>query len=138
MSQTAIFWPMIAHVALVYAVYLLVSNRRVGAVKAGRADAGVFRERRAEPDESVTAVNNLANQFELPVLFHAVCLCFFVTQGVSGLVLALAWVFVVSRYLHAFVHVGGNRLRHRRPAFIAGFLVLALMWLLFAWRIATT
>ncbi|HEV7254786.1 MAG TPA: MAPEG family protein [Mesorhizobium sp.] len=129
---------MIAHVALVYAVYALVSSRRVGAVRAGRVDAAVFRERRAEPDESVSAVNNLANQFELPVLFHLVCLCFFVTEGVSALVLALAWAFVVSRYLHTFVHVGGNRLRHRRPIFIAGFVVVALMWLLFAWRIATT
>ena len=35
MNQTAIFWPMLTHVALVYAVYALISRRRIAAVKAG-------------------------------------------------------------------------------------------------------
>ena len=108
----------------------------MGAVKEGRAEASAFRERLSEPAESVTAVNNLSNQFELPVLFHVVAICFFVTNGANWIVLALAWGFVLSRYVHAALHLGANRIRHRRPAFIAGFLILAVLWLLFGWHVA--
>ena len=38
MSPTeATIWPMIAHVALVFALYVMLSSRRVGAVREGRA-----------------------------------------------------------------------------------------------------
>lgn len=46
-----------------------------------------------EPEISAAVSNNLKNQFELPVLFHVACLAFFVTGTVSGVVVALAWLF---------------------------------------------
>ena len=42
---------------------------------------------------------------------------------------ALGWLFVLSRYVHAYVHVTNNRLRYRRPAFIVGFVIVGLLWL---------
>lgn len=128
MRQTAIFWPMIAHVALVYVVYALMSARRRAAIRAGRARTAQFRENREEPADSLFLRNNLVNQFELPVLFHACCLALAVAQAVAWPSLLLAWLFVASRYAHAAIHVTSNRIRYRRPAFIAGFLVLAAMW----------
>lgn len=132
MNQTAIFWPMMAHVLLVYIVYLVLLRRRAAAVRAGHAKPADFRERSAEPAESVTAYNDLVNQFELPVLFHIVCLCFFVTNGANLVVLALAWLFALSRYVHAAIHLTGNRLRHRHPVFVFGIAVLGAMWVFFA------
>ena len=76
--------------------------------------------------------NNLANQFELPVLFHAVCLALFVTGGAGPVAVWLAWAFVLSRYAHAFVHVTSNRIRFRQPMFTLGFLALGAMWGLLA------
>jgi hypothetical protein len=128
MNQTAIFWPMLVHVALVYAVYVLISKRRIAAVKAGSAKPAQFRENQVEPPESIFVRNNLANQFELPVLFYAACLSLFVTGGVTIITLALAWVFSLSRIVHAWVHVTSNRIRYRRPIFTLGYLVLAGMW----------
>ncbi|GAB5506408.1 MAG: MAPEG family protein [Rhizobiaceae bacterium] len=128
MNQTAIFWPMLVHVALVYAVYVLISKRRIAAVKAGSAKPAQFRENQAEPPESIFVRNNLANQFELPVLIYAACLSLFVTGGVTVITLALAWVFSLSRIVHAWVHVTSNRIRYRRPIFTLGYLVLAGMW----------
>ena len=136
MEATAIFWPMIAHVALVYGVYALIALRRKRAVEAGSARISQFRENRDEPLESLFVRNNLANQFELPVLFHACCLALFASGGVGTVVLILAWIFVVSRYVHAVIHVTTNRIRHRQPAFVAGFLSLAAMWMVFAIHIA--
>jgi hypothetical protein len=132
MNQTAIFWPVIAQVLLVYLVYGLLSLRRRAAVRAGSVRRSDFRENRNEPPESVFAHNNLLNQFQLPVLFYVVCLCLYVTQGSSIVTVALAWIFVVLRYLHAFIHVTSNRIRYRSPVFALGYVVLGVMWLWFA------
>jgi len=136
MEATAIFWPMIAHVALVYGVYGLMALRRKQAVAGGRARVSQFRENRDEPAESLFVRNNLTNQFELPVLFHACCLALYVTGGAGTAVVVLAWIFVLSRYAHAAIHVTTNRIRHRQPAFIAGFLSLGAMWAALAIHIA--
>ncbi|HTO31532.1 MAG TPA: hypothetical protein VL202_10205 [Pararhizobium sp.] len=38
-TSTAIFWPVIAQVALVFSIYFLMMKRRFGAVRAGTAKA---------------------------------------------------------------------------------------------------
>ena len=128
MNQTAIFWPMMAHVLLVYGLYGLMFMRRMAAVRAGNARVSQFRENRDEPAESLFVRNSLTNQFELPVLFHAACLALFATGAADGVALTLAWLFIASRYVHALIHVTTNRIRYRQPAFTAGLLLLALMW----------
>ncbi|MEZ5806841.1 MAG: MAPEG family protein [Zhengella sp.] len=123
---------MLAQVALVYGVYMLISRRRIAAVRAGNAEPSQFRENRDEPAESLFVRNNLANQYELPVLFYACCLSLYATGGVEPVPLVLAWLFAASRYVHAWIHVTTNRIRHRRPVFILGFFTLGAMWLWFA------
>jgi hypothetical protein len=135
MSSTAIFWPMIAHVVLVYAAYALMSRRRVAAVKAGRATVSQFRQNQSEPEESLFARNNVTNQFELPTLFHPVCIALYVTGGASLVPVLLAWLFVASRYAHSFVHVTTNRIRYRRPIWILGYLANGALWLWLALRL---
>ncbi|MER8799923.1 MAPEG family protein [Mesorhizobium sp. M0998] len=127
MNQTAIFWPMLAQVLLVYIVYVVMGRRRHGAFRSGEAKAGQFKTRSTEPGSSVT--DNLSNQFELPVLFYVLCLTLHVTNGVNYLTLTLMWIFVVSRYLHASVHLTSNRLILRSRAFYLGAVVLALGWI---------
>lgn len=136
MNQTAILWPMILQVALIYAIYFLMFLRRKAAVQAGSVKVSDFRENRNEPPESLFVRNSLANQFELPVLFFAVCLALYVTNGASVVTVALAWVFAISRVVHAAIHVTSNRIRYRQPAFTLGFLVLLALWALFALHIA--
>ena len=132
MKQTAIFWPMIGHVLLVFLIYGLLSLRRKAAVMSGNAKISQFRENQNEPAQSLFVRNALGNQFELPVLFHIACLSLYVTQGVGTVSLAMAWVFVVSRYAHTAIHVTSNRIRYRQPAFIAGFVMVFVLWLLLA------
>lgn len=129
MNQTAIFWPMLAHVALVYGIYLLMFVRRKAAVQAGSTKISQFRENTNEPPESLFVRNNLVNQFELPILFHASCLALYVVGAAGLFAVVLAWIFVLSRYVHAYIHVTSNRIRYRQPAFSLGFLVLAIMWI---------
>ena len=75
MNQTLIFWPIFAQVLLTFVAYLVMSKRRIAAVKAGEARARDFEVPR-DPERSATAARNVANQFELPVLFYVVCLAF--------------------------------------------------------------
>ena len=135
-TSTAIFWPMMAQALLTYAIYALGSYRRVGAVKAGKARASDFRIPSIEPEPSASAIRNLSNQFELPVLFFVVCLSLYVTSGAGTVAVVLAWAFVAARVVHSYVHVTSNRIRIRRPLFILGYFINLVLWLLLAIHIA--
>jgi len=139
MSPTeATIWPMIAHVALVVFLYLLLSARRMRAVREGRARPEQFRENREEPADSLLVRNSIANQFELPMLFYAMSILLYLVDADNPVTVAGGWLFVALRYAHAYVHVTSNRLRYRRPLFIAGMLVLVLLWVWLAVWLALT
>jgi hypothetical protein len=135
MSAETIFWPVIAQVALTLAIYILVSTRRVGAIKSGTTKPSDYRVPIVEPESSATAIRSLNNQFELPILFYVCCLTLFVLGAVSMTAMVLAWAFVFSRLAHAFEHVTSNRLRYRRPLFIVGLLIVVAMWIMVAVRL---
>ncbi|MBY3237835.1 hypothetical protein HFO17_25410 [Rhizobium laguerreae] len=136
MTGYQIFWPLLAHVALVYGLYALLGMRRARMVRAGSIAKSDYRENRGEPAESLVVKNCLANQFELPVLFYACCVLLYITEADNLVSLGLAWAFVVLRYAHAAIHVTSNDLRYRSPIFAAGYLVLVAMWIwLAAWML---
>nr|WP_210260559.1 MULTISPECIES: MAPEG family protein [unclassified Rhizobium] len=124
------FWPMVAHAVLVFILYALLGWRRRVLVKAGRIQPVNFRENHSanEPAESLVVRNSLANQFELPLLFHVCCILLYTTQADNLPAVILAWIFVATRYAHAFVHVTSNDLRYRSPLFALGFAALVGMW----------
>lgn len=132
MTGYEMFWPIVAHAVLVFILYCLLGLRRSAVVKAGKAESHQFRENRDEPAESLVVRNNLANQFELPVLFYAVSIILFITQADNLPAVILAWIFVATRYAHSYVHVTSNNLRYRSPLFTLGFLALFGM---FAWLV---
>ena len=130
MTGYEMFWPLVAHAVLVFILYALLGWRRHTLVKVGRIRISQFRENHAaaEPAESLVVRNCIANQFELPLLFHACCIVLYVTQADNLPAVILAWLFVATRYAHAFVHVTSNNLRYRSPLFAMGYVVLAGMW----------
>ncbi|MBB3288667.1 MULTISPECIES: MAPEG family protein [Rhizobium] len=130
MTGYEMFWPMVAHAVLVFILYALLGWRRRVLVKAGRIQPVNFRENHSanEPAESLVVRNSLANQFELPLLFHVCCILLYTTQADNLPAVILAWIFVATRYAHAFVHVTSNDLRYRSPLFALGFAALVGMW----------
>ncbi|WP_419913970.1 MAPEG family protein [Hoeflea sp.] len=133
MSNTAIFWPLIVQTGLIYAIYVVASRRRQRAVRAGKVRASEFKVPMIEPEPSATAIRNLINQFELPFLFYIVCVVLYMVNGVNYPVLFLAWAFVLSRICHSYVHITSNDVRQRRPLFIVGYVINAMLWLWLAW-----
>ncbi|MGY5778690.1 MAPEG family protein [Rhizobium sp. LEGMi135b] len=130
MTGYEMFWPMVAHAVLVFILYALLGWRRRVLVKADRIQPAQFRENHAanEPAESLVVRNSIANQFEIPLLFHVCCIVLYTTQADNLPAVILAWIFVVTRYAHAYVHVTSNNLRYRSPLFALGFAVLVCMW----------
>lgn len=72
--------------------------------------------------------NNYSNQFELPVLFYVACLLAYHAGTIDWVMVILAWIFVLSRWLHMFIHCGSNRISQRFKAFFVGMLCLAAIW----------
>jgi hypothetical protein len=137
-SNEAMIWPMVAHAALVLILYVLLSKRRVAAVKAGRATVSQFRANLEEPEDSLFVHNNLKNQFELPMFFHIGCLALFAVDGDNIGTVILAWLFVASRYAHSYVHVTSNRVFLRRNLFMVGVASVVGMWVWLAVWLALT
>lgn len=136
-ASTAIFWPVMVQILLTLCVYILMAKRRFGAVRAGTAKAHDYRIPTIEPAPSATVARNLINQFELPVLFYVICIALYVTGGAGIVSIVFAWIFVVSRLLHAYVHVTSNRLMLRQRLFSIGVIATIALWLLLAVHIAS-
>ena len=81
--------------------------------------------------EDSRAADNFRNLFELPVLFYTlVAVAVGVGHTPTWLVQG-AWAFVALRYLHSFIQCTYNRVFHRLPAFLAGFVLLLGLWVAF-------
>ncbi|BES69114.1 MAPEG family protein [Marinobacter nanhaiticus D15-8W] len=136
MNPSLILWPVLAQILLTIAMYVLLGVRKNEALKLGQVNRReTALDNRAWPANVVKVSNNIANQFELPVLFYVLCLLLFSVQKVGWLALVLAWVFVVSRYLHAAVHTGKNVVPLRTQLFVVGLVCLLLLTFLAAWHL---
>ena len=87
------------------------------------------------PKRATQFGNSYLNQFELPVLFYVLTILALITKHADVLFVVLAWVFVLTRLIHAYVHVSSNNLRLRGPWFGVGAVVLFVMWAIFIVRI---
>lgn len=140
MSSSHIFWPVLAQVFLTLIMFIVLGLRKAKAVKAGevnRQQAAL--DNRVWPEDVVKVSNNIANQFEAPVLFYTLCLVIYSINAAGTAAIALAWLFVVSRYGHAYVHVGTNYVPMRLRLFLLGAVVLLAMLAmlaLVAWKLA--
>jgi hypothetical protein len=60
-----------------------------------------------------------------------------ITKGADYFMIVLAWLFVLTRLIHAAIHVGPNKVRWRTPAFAFGCLFLMIMWVRLALHVLT-
>lgn len=121
---------MFAMVVLTLLVGLFTLSSRMKSVKAGEVKARYYKLMQGQelPEYVAKTGRNFNNQFEVPVLFYAAAILHIVMQAESGLGLILAWVFVVLRYVHAFIHITYNHILHRMLVFFASFFVVVAMW----------
>lgn len=137
--KDAIFWPMVAQVGIVLAVWIRLYFVRIGEMRAKRIPPQAVATTRAASQvlENVGTADNFRNLFEVPVLFYAICLALAVTDLVTPAQLALAWAFVAFRALHSFIHSTYNKVMHRFSVYLVSTVCAFLMWLVFAVQLAT-
>jgi hypothetical protein len=87
------------------------------------------------PERATQIGNCYRNQFELPLLFYALIALALPLRHADLFIVLMSWVFVVTRFVHAGIFVTSNDVRHRSLAWLAGALVLFVMWIYFALRI---
>lgn len=137
MSDRLILLPMLAMVLLTGFVLVVMFRQR----------AAEMRERKIHPQAVAVAAqmmsqltrtgaaDNFRNLFETPVLFYAAVLTIHAAHLASAPYIVLAWLYVVLRVVHTYIHTTYNRVTHRALAFGASFTVLSIVWSLIAWDI---
>lgn len=136
----AILLPAVAMMLLTCAVLVVLFKRRIGTIKKKRIHPQSIltpEKLAAQIDDDYVAApaNCLRNMTEVPVLFYALCGFIAIMQLNDALYVALAWLFVSLRTVHAFIHCGYNKVMHRFYAYLASCFVLLLMLLRFFWQL---
>ncbi len=83
-------------------------------LRRGEADDIALRQPRWPPRRTQVA-NCFHNQLELPMLFYVLVAFILITSTNSLIFVILAWVFVLSRLVHAYIHTGTQRCAVRAP-----------------------
>jgi hypothetical protein len=128
MNFSSILLPLLTQISLTLIMFLILGARKTVAIKLGGVDRDkTALDNSAWPDDVRKVSNNIANQFQTPVLFYVLCLTFQVTSTTTLPVLALAWIYAISRLVHAFVHIGSNFVPARFGVFVIGVVCLMAM-----------
>jgi hypothetical protein len=136
MSIQAILLPLFVEVILTFVLLYWMAYVRTRAIRIGEIKAQNIALREPNWPPGITQVGNAYhNQLELPVLFYVLTILSLVTRHADLLFVVLAWIFVASRIVHAYIHVTDNNVNRRGPIFGLGALVLTIMWLVFMVRI---
>jgi hypothetical protein len=136
MSIQAVLLPLFVQVVVTFVLLLWTAHLRVGAVRRREVHPRDVALREPNWGQRETQIANAYhNQLELPLLFYVLTILAIVTRQADLLFVVLAWIFVLLRLLHAFIHITSNHMSRRFVAFAASVIVLAVMWLIFIVRI---
>lgn len=139
MSEIQLAYPVLVQVVLTFALLVGTGHSRVNAVRGGLVHVrDIALGQQAWPEQPTKFANAYRNQFELPVLFYVLVILLMLTKVANLFDVVLAWLFVGSRLVHAYIHVTTNKVIHRFRAFVVGVCLLGAMWVLFAIRLLTT
>jgi hypothetical protein len=128
MQNNWILFPLLLQIILTAEAYIALAWMRGKAAKGGAANlkrASLHDD--AWPDRVAQFSNNVRNQFELPVLFYVLTVILWQMQAAGAWAQGAAWVFVVSRVVHAFIHTGKNNVPLRFGAFLIGVVAVLVM-----------
>lgn len=122
----SLLFPMLAQIGWTFMLYAWLTAARTRALKSGEAAYAGF-ARGEEPHHVARITRNLANQFELPVIFYAVVVLLVATKNVTTLDLIAAWVFVAGRIVHTLVQTLTDNVPLRGQVFLINFAAVVVM-----------
>ena len=118
--------PMLAQIGWTLLLYAWLTVARQRAVRRGEVEYGSF-ARGEDPHEVARITRNLANQFELPVIFYAVVVLLVATNNVTLVDIVAAWLFVAGRVIHTLVQTLTDNVGLRGNVFTINFLAVVAL-----------
>jgi hypothetical protein len=137
MSVQMILLPLFVQVALTIALGIQLAVKRQQTFARGTRWQEIALREPNWPKDAMQSGHAFSNQFEIPVLFYVLTILALITKQADLIFVIMAWVFVLTRVAHAFVHVTSNHVPTRGALFGLGVLVLIVMWAIFIVRILT-
>jgi len=132
MSLAAVLLPLFVEVALTFALlFWLGAKRRVDFSSGAVKPRDVALRQPNWPPATAQVANAFSNQFELPILFYVLTILEWVTRHAGYVFVILAWIFVIFRIAHAYIHVTSNIVRRRGNLYAVATVVLAVMWAIY-------
>ncbi len=132
MTVQAILLPLFVEVILTFVLLFTLAPLRTRDFASGAVRPQEIALRQPKwPQRTTQFGNAFANQFELPVLFYVLTILEYVTHLAGTVFVVLAWIFVLFRILHAYIHVTSNVVRLRGALFGVSAVVLAIMWVIY-------
>jgi hypothetical protein len=136
MSVQAVLAPLFVQVALTFALMFWMGYLRITSLRQRQTRVpDIALGERNWPPRTLQAANAFGNQFQLPVLFYVLVVLALIMHKADLIFVVLSWVFVISRILHAGIHVTTNTVSQRFTLYLVGAIVLLLMWAIFAVQI---
>jgi hypothetical protein len=135
-SIQAILAPLFVQVMLTLGLLLWLATLRWADFTSGAVEPSRIALREPNwPVRTQQIAYSFSNQFELPVLFYVLTILAIITRHADLLFVVLAWIFVLARLVHAYVHTTNNVVKRRGGWYAAGAIVLIVMWAIFIVRI---
>lgn len=134
-AETLLLLAALVQGLILFAVAALLYRERIPRVTRGEIhprDIALNKEN--WPDAAKKVSNAFDNQFQVPVLFYvAVGIELYLEPLWIGVL--LAWLFVLTRIVHAAIHVTSNHVIRRFFAFATGTVMLFVWWLVLIVRV---
>ena len=122
-------YPMFAMVILIFLVGLITLRVRFASVLSGRMSIKYYRLMQGDAEDIVIkTTRTYNNMFEIPVLFYTISILFIIFQLEDTIAITIAWLFVATRCIQAYINITYNNVRHRMIAFWASCTCVLILW----------
>lgn len=137
MNQNLMYFPCLAMMILTLIVMIRMFLMRVSALKNKDIEVKYFKTYNTgvAPSLMLQADRHFVNLFEAPVLFYMVCAFSVITFQVNKSMLLAAWIYVLLRCVHAFIHLTSNKIRPRMIVYTLSWMALLYMGLSLGYKL---
>ena len=124
-------YAMFSMVVLTFFVGLLAVKVRFNSVSSGTVKAKFYRLMQGQdvPELVTKTTRSFNNFFETPVLFYVVGSLYLTLNIESSFAVVVAWLFVLFRCIHVYIHLTYNHILHRLLVFWCAFLCILILWI---------
>ena len=125
----SLWFPVLAQVVLTFSLLFYLGHLRIGCIRRGEVKIrDVALGQPNWPTRAIQVANCFRNQSETPILFYVLVVMCELNKLASPVLTAGAWLFILTRYLHAYVEVTRNYVPTRFKIFIVGTFTLLGLW----------